>query len=305
MARMISRQEAAELLDCNPQTVTNWVERGIIKGHTVGKFLMIDRDSIEQLFDTVKDVADTEQKLVDRKKELQDELRKVDELLEDIRGAATESKTTGWDKVFRMMISGAIELDQQILKDRERKILKGFVLNQSANELAQDMGLTRERVRQIACKSMYKLVDGFNVDKILEKQKLLEQQVAEYNMHLEKLGEIASSYEVQQDIVQSYLLIKRYERECSPLVTLLKKRVEDLPLPIRTKNALLCLDLRTLGDVVKKNKASLENARGFGKKSIDELDSYITKAGLSFGMDVDSIIAADLQEWMKKHKEER
>ena len=46
MSRMISRQEAAELLDCNPQTVTNWVEKGFIKGHIIGRALMIDRNSI-------------------------------------------------------------------------------------------------------------------------------------------------------------------------------------------------------------------------------------------------------------------
>lgn len=302
---MISRQEAAELLDCNPQTVTNWVERGIIKGHIVGKFLMIDRDSIEQLFDTVKDVADTEQKLVDRKRELQDELRKVDELVEDIRGAATESKKTYWDKSFRSIISSAIELNQHILHDRERKVLMGFVLNQSANELAEDMGLTRERVRQIACKAMYNLVNGFNLIKILDKQKLLEQQVVEYNMHLEKLGEIASSYEVRQDIMQSYMLINHYERECSPMVTLLKNRVEDLPLSTRTKNVLIASDFITLGDIVKKDKASFEKARGFGKKCIEELDSYITKVGLSFAMDVDSIVVDDIQQWMERHKEGR
>lgn len=34
---MISRQDAAELLDCNIQTVTNWVERGLLKGHIIGR----------------------------------------------------------------------------------------------------------------------------------------------------------------------------------------------------------------------------------------------------------------------------
>lgn len=304
MARLISRQEAAELLDCNPQTVSNWVERGIIKGHIVGKFLMIDRDSIEQLFDTVKDVADTEQKLLDRKKELQDELRKVDELLEDIRGAVSEAKSTGWDRFFRLIIASAIGLDQDILSDRECKVLKAFALNQSANELAQNMGLTSERVRQIASKAMYKLEDGFNLIKILDKQKLLEQQVGEYNKRLEKLGEKASSYESRQDIAQSYLMIKRYERECSPTVKLLKKRVEDLHLSTRTKQVLLALGFKTLEDIVKKDKASLVNGHRFGK-CIEELDSYITKIGLSFAMDVDSIIVTDIQEWMDRNKEGR
>ena len=304
MARLISRQEAAGLLDCNPQTVSNWVERGIIKGHIVGKFLMIDRDSIEQLFDTVKDVADTEQKLLDRKKELQGELRKVDELLEDIRGAVSEAKSTGWDRFFRLIIASAIGLDQDILSDRECKVLKAFALNQSANELAQNMGLTSERVRQIASKAMYKLEDGFNLIKILDKQKLLEQQVGEYNKRLEKLGEKASSYESRQDIAQSYLMIKRYERECSPTVKLLKKRVEDLHLSTRTKQVLLALGFKTLEDIVKKDKASLVNGHRFGK-CIEELDSYITKIGLSFAMDVDSIIVTDIQEWMDRNKEGR
>ena len=304
MARLISRQKAAELLDCNPQTVSNWVERGIIKGHIVGKFLMIDRDSIEQLFDTVKDVADTEQKLLDRKKELQGELRKVDELLEDIRGAVSEAKSTGWDRFFRLIIASAIGLDQDILSDRECKVLKAFALNQSANELAQNMGLTSERVRQIASKAMYKLEDGFNLIKILDKQKHLEQQVGEYNKRLEKLGEKASSYESRQDIAQSYLMIKRYERECSPTVKLLKKRVEDLHLSTRTKQVLLALGFKTLEDIVKKDKASLVNGHRFGK-CIEELDSYITKIGLSFAMDVDSIIVTDIQEWMDRNKEGR
>lgn len=48
---MISRQEAAELLDCNVQTVTNWVERGLLKGHTIGRALMVDRESIHWRMD--------------------------------------------------------------------------------------------------------------------------------------------------------------------------------------------------------------------------------------------------------------
>lgn len=54
---MISRQEAAELLDCNVQTVTNWVERGLLKGHTIGRALMVDRESVEQYFDDLKELG--------------------------------------------------------------------------------------------------------------------------------------------------------------------------------------------------------------------------------------------------------
>ena len=69
MARMISRQDAAELLDCDPQTITNWVDRGLLKGHVVGRALMIDRESIEQYFDDMKELTDMAQQIKDLKVE--------------------------------------------------------------------------------------------------------------------------------------------------------------------------------------------------------------------------------------------
>ena len=40
MSRLISRQEAARLLDVSTQTVTNWIEKGYIKGHVIDKHIM-------------------------------------------------------------------------------------------------------------------------------------------------------------------------------------------------------------------------------------------------------------------------
>jgi hypothetical protein len=45
MARLISRQEAARLLDVSLQTVSNWIEKGYIKGHMIDKHLMVDRET--------------------------------------------------------------------------------------------------------------------------------------------------------------------------------------------------------------------------------------------------------------------
>ncbi len=43
MARLISRDEAAMLLDVTPQTISNWVEKGILKYHQVDHQLKIDK----------------------------------------------------------------------------------------------------------------------------------------------------------------------------------------------------------------------------------------------------------------------
>jgi hypothetical protein len=39
-----------------------------------------------------------------------------------------------------------------------------------------------------------------------------------------------------------------------------------------------------------------------GRKSTDEITTYITNLGFSFGMDAEVIIEADLQQWLEKHQ---
>ena len=77
--RLISRQEAAKLLGCTTQTISNWIDRGAIKGHTIDKYVFVDRQAIDSLFDTAADVARMEESLKERKKELKAELKNHDE----------------------------------------------------------------------------------------------------------------------------------------------------------------------------------------------------------------------------------
>ena len=46
MARLITRQEAARLLDVSTQTVSNWIEKGYIKAHMLDNHLMNHRVSL-------------------------------------------------------------------------------------------------------------------------------------------------------------------------------------------------------------------------------------------------------------------
>ena len=85
---MISRQDAAELLDCNIQTVTNWVERGLLKGHIIGRALMVDRDSIEQYFDDLKVLAAMAQQISDIKSEYQTVIKNLKEVLDEAKGTS-------------------------------------------------------------------------------------------------------------------------------------------------------------------------------------------------------------------------
>ena len=76
--RLITRFEAAKLLRCTTQTITNWVNKGVIKGHWIDKYLFVDRQSIEELFDTASDVARMEDKLSELKSKISEELSELE-----------------------------------------------------------------------------------------------------------------------------------------------------------------------------------------------------------------------------------
>ena len=60
---LISRVEAAAMLGCSCQTISNWVKSGVLKGHHVGNRLYIDKQSVEHMHDNASEVLEMEQKL--------------------------------------------------------------------------------------------------------------------------------------------------------------------------------------------------------------------------------------------------
>ena len=103
--RLISRQEAAKLLGCTTQTISNWIERGAIKGHTIDKYVFVDKQAIESLFDIAADVARMEESLKERKKELKAELKNHDEAVIDLRN---EKSLNVQGKALRALIDNSV-----------------------------------------------------------------------------------------------------------------------------------------------------------------------------------------------------
>ena len=90
MARMISRQEAADLLNVSGQTISNWVEKGVLNGHYScdgRKTMLIDRKSIEKYFDTLEDLAFMEKRIAFQKKTLKEESDALENSLKDMTKA--------------------------------------------------------------------------------------------------------------------------------------------------------------------------------------------------------------------------
>lgn len=77
------------------------------------------------------------------------------------------------------------------------------------------------------------------------------------------------------------------DAEFERLRKILLTSVDDLELSVRSHNCLKAADIKTLGDLVRKDESEMLKFRNFGRKSLAELIEIVEQYGLDFGMDVD------------------
>jgi DNA-directed RNA polymerase subunit alpha len=85
------------------------------------------------------------------------------------------------------------------------------------------------------------------------------------------------------------------DEKIEKLRQLLKMRVDELELSVRSANCLRTGNIHTLADLVKIQEANMLKYKNFGRKSLIELNQILANLGLSFGMDVDKIMGSELK----------
>ena len=171
--RLISRNEAAAILGCSTQTISNWVERGIIKGHKIDNMLFVDKESIEKLFDTASDVAEMEKKLKELRKiinnEIQQEEQKVKRLYED-------GQRTIQDKFFKELTDSIVDTVKDRLSERDFIIVSGVLKGKPTLEIAREVGCTMETVRHNWHRITPKLFEFLNYPTVCKEKGDLEEE---------------------------------------------------------------------------------------------------------------------------------
>ncbi|MDP4241654.1 MAG: DNA-directed RNA polymerase subunit alpha [Bacteroidota bacterium] len=77
------------------------------------------------------------------------------------------------------------------------------------------------------------------------------------------------------------------DTETERIRQILLTQVDTLHLSVRSQNCLRAANIKTIGELVRRDERDLLTFRNFGRKSLDELGKIVDSLGLSFGMDVD------------------
>lgn len=77
---------------------------------------------------------------------------------------------------------------------------------------------------------------------------------------------------------------------------ILRTPINDFELSVRSRNCLAKMNIRTLGDLVKKTEAELLSYKNFGETSLQEIKEILKNKSLHLGMTADELMSKDLGE---------
>lgn len=305
MARLVSRDEAAMLLDVTPQTISNWVEKGVLKGHLVDRQLRIDKATIEKYFDTLSDLAFIEKRVFAARRDLQLAEKELEKNLDDTRSAIHLLGKGVPAYLLNEIFSAVIEASgNDVLKERERNILTMLLEGKDVVDVAEDYGLTRSRIMQIASHAVRKLATVKTFSELRKECKQLVFENKNFPIVVQSFQNRIKELERLNDI--EAVPVSEYDYllgdKGGTFTALINTKIIDFDITVRSLNCLKAADIETLGDLIRYNKTDLLKFRNFGKKSMTELDDLLDSMNLHFGMDVDAIIAADTEKMMWERK---
>ena len=80
------------------------------------------------------------------------------------------------------------------------------------------------------------------------------------------------------------------DEERQHIAQLLRTRVDELELSVRSSNCLRMANIHTIADLVRNKETDMLKYKNFGRKSLVELNEVLQSMGLGFGMDVDEYL---------------
>jgi len=96
--------------------------------------------------------------------------------------------------------------------------------------------------------------------------------------HLQQFIHIDEEIEIEEEEVE--------DEETVRIRQLLKTRVDELELSVRSSNCLRAANIQSLAELVSKTESDMLKYRNFGRKSLNELNAILDELNLSFGMDI-------------------
>ncbi len=298
--KLMTIGDAEKKTGMSRQTLTNWMDSGLLPGMRTSRSIWISTEAINKLLDATvpannihKEVEKLNEQYTAQKEELEKKIAEINSSIKDINCALEYCivPAAKHDVIDRML-----EIFGEKLNCRERFIMNQFMNGKTVQEISKALGLSADRLWSVFNYGMKKFNDSTSIfaenERLKEENEIMKTDYAIMkdayinvrNKNAE-LDEALRSYRILHENVAPYNGEPLSEEE-NYMMILLRTKLEDCNLSKRTMNLMKYAEIETIGDLVSLNKADLLRYRKIGKKTLIELDVLLESQNLSFGMDV-------------------
>lgn len=305
--RLIQCADAAKRLGVTRQTIENWIAKGALKMTAVGRTHFVSADAIDAIVDEVRDYSHASEELRAMTDELRQEKKRTQEAIHELRLMAKYSEILSSNSARHTVYEVIVNIFHACgyLMEREANVLLQLLNGSTITDICQEYGLARQRVYQIANKTLRKarqyvgdLCDRLKAeDEVKLDNESLRQLVVDLQGQLDMYRKAEEDTGMDGDL-----------EELDRLCTLLKRPIAELGLSARAFNGiretrgpygLVFSEIETLGDLIKHSRSDILNRRNVGRKTLTELDDLLESMNLEWSTDVDGIFKARAQKKLK------
>lgn len=286
MGKLLTKKEAAERVGLSRQTIQNWINKGALTCHKVGKAHFIDSDTIDALSDTGHEYEKA-QKLLEKW------TKKMQEQEEYIRTCVNETRNT-----LRFLQSYQYNYLSIIFYESIPNILKSFGLIDERESLIYIDLINGCSYQEISKKYDIPI---HKIGRLIKKLILTTNEVNEIAKNNKELQDenkqLKSQLEGNKAMIERWLVdhvdsTDSHMPESERLINLLFTKVEDLDLSVRAKNSLTKNHFKVLADIVVCKEYELQKRPGIGAVVINAVKKFLEANHLHLGYDIKKIYAA-------------
>ena len=212
-----------------------------------------------------------------------------DEDVKDYLDVKNESDNFSGNKHLSPFFLEIIGIFEKRIEQRNYSILKDLVNGVPRSEVAKKNNLTQERIRQLY-KKILEEVKFLLINEIQENDQLrkdnaqLHVQTQLYIEEIQRLRSVVKD-ESLRETTNQFIDIN------SHVAKLLNTPIQNLNLSARAINVLSVLGISTFGEIPKIDAAvTLLNVKNSGRKTVYDIEIFIEKFGLQFGMTYNEIV---------------
>ena len=182
-----------------------------------------------------------------------------------------------WGKYKDVVWTVIMMAAENTLTWREQEILRGIMSLRSFEELAVVFGVSPERIRHIFHLALRRVLRFRHV--ITEGMEAAQEEIKQLKVENDRLkNEVFRLQNPElKDVHDVDYALYRYGQ---PFTT----KVGDCYFSVRLLNCLQHNQIHTIGDIVSFKRQEYMKLRNFGKKTLDELDSFLESKRLTYGM---------------------